>query len=465
MGTKAKAEAEIETIFGGPTKRFFVSMLTRDIELKDAILDLIDNSIDGATRQLKGKVSKSDAYKGYETRLTISAKSFDITDNCGGIPESAVKDAFLLGRPKIDKDKGIPTIGVYGIGMKRAIFKIGREAEVESRSSDGAFAVSYTSDWLDPESDDWDLPIRPVKNSVKKGVTIVIPTLKKEIAKQFGNSAFHNLLRSAIAEHFGYLIQKGFSIYVNGEKIRPLTLELYFTDPSKSGIRPYDFEAEENGVHVRVSVGLFRPLARLDEIDEAATKPETVNAGISVICNDRLVLLNDRSLKTGWGDGGVPRYHPQFRSIAGFIIFSTDDPEKLPISTTKRDLDVGEDIYLFARQYCMEGLREFTNFTNKWKGMEEEANPLFEQAAKKDVRTQVTLASKHGSKIRGRANAKKFTANLPQPEVRNPLKRITFTRKEDIVRKVSRYLYGDSDQKPSIVGEECFDRVLKESKK
>ncbi len=91
-------------------------MLTRDIELKDALLDLIDNSVDGATRQLKGKVKKADAYDGFEARLTLSAKSFDISDNCGGIPKNAIKDAFLLGRPKVEKDKGIPTIGVYASG-------------------------------------------------------------------------------------------------------------------------------------------------------------------------------------------------------------------------------------------------------------------------------------------------------------------------------------------------------------
>ncbi|WP_243042477.1 ATP-binding protein [Dyella sedimenti] len=456
----------IETIWGGPTKRFFVSMLTRDIELKDAILDLIDNSVDGATRQLKGKVSKANAYKGYETRLSLSSKSFDIADNCGGIPKEAVKDAFLLGRPKIDKDQGIPTIGMYGIGMKRAIFKIGREAEVESRADDGAFAVSYTTDWLNPESEDWDLPIRNVRNAAKKGVTIVIPSLKKEIARLFANESFLNSLKAAIAEHFGYLIQKGFSIFVNGEEIRPQTLQLYFTEPSKKGgIRPYDFEADENGVHVKVSVGFFRSLTRQEEIDEAATKPETVHAGISVICNDRLVLLNDKTSKTGWGDGGVPRYHPQFRSISGFIIFSTDDPEKLPISTTKRDLDVGEEIYLFARQYCMEGLREFTSFTNKWKGMEEEADKFFEEAKRKDARTHVSLAATHGSKVRGRTNAKKYVANLPVPEVRNPLRRISFAKKEDVVREVANYLFGDNDVKPSVVGEECFDRVLKECKK
>lgn len=33
-----------------PTKAFFVNMITRDITLEDSILDLIDNSIDGASK-------------------------------------------------------------------------------------------------------------------------------------------------------------------------------------------------------------------------------------------------------------------------------------------------------------------------------------------------------------------------------------------------------------------------------
>ena len=39
----AKADAH-------PTKRFFVEMLVRDIELKDALLDLLDNCVDGVMR-------------------------------------------------------------------------------------------------------------------------------------------------------------------------------------------------------------------------------------------------------------------------------------------------------------------------------------------------------------------------------------------------------------------------------
>lgn len=458
-----------ETIWGGPTKRFFVSMLTRDIRLEDALLDLIDNCVDGASRQLKGRTAKSDAYEGYWARLTLSAKSFDITDNCGGIPRDAIEDAFLLGRPKIDRENSIPTIGMYGIGMKRAIFKIGEEAMVETYAEDGAYEVTYDRAWLDPENDSWDLPIDKITNKKQKGVSIIVPTLKPEIARQFGSAQFQNELRSKVAEHFGYLMQKGFRVMVNGETVRPQTLRLYASDfnrKNKNSIRPYDYQSSEDGVSVRVVVGFFRPLSSLEDIDEAAERPtEAEQAGISVICNDRLVLVNDTTAKTGWGDGSVPKYHPQFRGIAGFIMFSTSEPDKLPISTTKRDLDAGSELYLQARRYCMEGLRECTDFTNKWKGMETEANELFSATVRKDVKTEVRLAEKHGKPVRGSSNAKKLPAQLPVPEKRNPMRRISFTRKEDLIRKVSEHLFDDSDQKPSLVGQECFDRTLKEARK
>ena len=118
-------------------------MLTRDIELDDAILDLIDNSVDGAIRKtVKSKFSKT-PYKGYWVKVNISKAEFSITDNCGGIPDNRLDAAFRLGRPQANLDEDIPTIGMYGIGMKRAIFKIGRQAVVESSSEDGVRKITY----------------------------------------------------------------------------------------------------------------------------------------------------------------------------------------------------------------------------------------------------------------------------------------------------------------------------------
>ena len=82
-----------------PAKRFFVDMLVRDIELKDALLDLLDNCVDGVMRSSTNQVDKTRPYEGYWADINFDESSFSISDNCGGIPfELAEKSAFRLGR-------------------------------------------------------------------------------------------------------------------------------------------------------------------------------------------------------------------------------------------------------------------------------------------------------------------------------------------------------------------------------
>jgi hypothetical protein len=121
-----------DTATAVPTKQFFVSMLTRDIKLEDAILDLIDNCLDGALRL--GNGGKPD-YSKYLVKITLVKDHFSIEDNCGGIPREVAKNyAFKMGRePNDNRDSDTETIGMYGVGMKRAIFKMGRNAIVKTR--------------------------------------------------------------------------------------------------------------------------------------------------------------------------------------------------------------------------------------------------------------------------------------------------------------------------------------------
>src|SRR4051812_30676793 len=105
-----------------PTKRFFVRMLVRDIELVPAIVDLVDNSVDGAKRITEPGENR---FEGLEVRLTISPERFEIVDTCGGIPlELAQRYAFRFGRPD-DVDSAEGEVGQFGVGMKRALFKLG----------------------------------------------------------------------------------------------------------------------------------------------------------------------------------------------------------------------------------------------------------------------------------------------------------------------------------------------------
>ena len=64
MSMKQSAAAQYEPVSTSPVKSFFVKMLTRDISLTDALLDLLDNCVDGILR-VKGKAGGSQlAFKG-----------------------------------------------------------------------------------------------------------------------------------------------------------------------------------------------------------------------------------------------------------------------------------------------------------------------------------------------------------------------------------------------------------------
>src|SRR5256885_1297493 len=117
-----------------PKKKFFLEMFTRDISLEDCILDLIDNSIDSFIRTRNIDISanllnpgsssngqKSDPLPKIE--LSFSDTEFKINDKCGGISrKAALEEVFNFGHTS---NYATGQLGAYGIGLKRAIFKIG----------------------------------------------------------------------------------------------------------------------------------------------------------------------------------------------------------------------------------------------------------------------------------------------------------------------------------------------------
>ncbi len=80
-----------------PVKRFFVEMLTRDIDVEDAILDLLDNCVDGILRSIGDvEFNNKEPYMDYWAKIEVSGNKFQINDNCGGIPWSEHDKAFRM---------------------------------------------------------------------------------------------------------------------------------------------------------------------------------------------------------------------------------------------------------------------------------------------------------------------------------------------------------------------------------
>ena len=114
-------------------------MLTRDVDIKAAILELIDNSIDGAKR-----LRPCGNYSGLYVKIQYDKNTFSITDNCGGISiETASNRAFRFGRALPEENQSEQQFtGVFGIGMKRSLFRMGKAFEVESTTANEYFKLS-----------------------------------------------------------------------------------------------------------------------------------------------------------------------------------------------------------------------------------------------------------------------------------------------------------------------------------
>lgn len=454
-----------ESVDASPVKSFFVSMLTRDILLEDAILDLLDNCVDGILRSNNKNGARP--YKGFEAKINFDANSFSISDNCGGIPRKLRDYAFRMGRAPDRPDDAHGSVGVYGIGMKRAIFKIGDKCLISTRNADDQYEVSIEPHWIKDE-DNWNLPVRSTENSLPHDGTIVkIEQLHAGISEKFGSmvESFSTELKRKIATHYAYIIEKGLKVTVNDELVECLTTKLVFDDDKSNSIKPYVFKSEIDGVQIFLTVGFTRPIPSDNEMtdEKEVTRYSTIDAGWTIVCNNRVVLYCDRSELTGWGEANVPRYHTQFIAIAGILEFQSDDPSKLPTTTTKRGIDASSSLFLQVKNHMRMGMRLFTNYTNKWKGREDDSKKQIEKGKRLSLFNLKESVERLNLRATKRPIGKQFKPKLPLPQKNEPSsRRISFVKEEQKISTVADYLR-DIDMPPSEVGEKCFDLIHSEA--
>ena len=455
-----------------PVKSFFVEMLTRDIELGDAILDLLDNCVDGILRQ-KGQESGETPYKGFGAEIQFDENSFSISDNCGGIPWNLHEYAFRMGKEDQHKDSDFPTIGVYGIGMKRAIFKIGQKCSILTQSKDDGYEVKITPDWI-KNSDKWDLPVSESSQRKKEdGTTIAISKLNGGIATRLGENRedFTRELTQKIKTHYAFILEKGFQVKINGNEVEAKTTRLIFDDTGSGSdvIKPYIFKATDNGVDVFLCVGFKESIPSQEEIYEEQKKRRfsSADTGWTIICNDRAVLYHDRTVLTGWGDMTVPKYHTQFIAIAGIVEFKSDNAANLPTTTTKRGINASLPLYLEVRQRMIEGMLVFTNYTNKWKGRADESRLYTEEKPQCTLdEIKLKFQDLETTNLHRGIGGRHFKPELPLPKpVRSSKRRISYSKDLDDIDAVQNYLFGEEKVKPSQVGEKCFDLMLEEAER
>lgn len=391
---KSKAHAN-------PTKAFFVRMITRDITLEDCIFDLIDNSIDGAWDLAGGRPLSLDDktdLSAYKISIYVKEDGFEISDNCGGITlDDAVEYAFTFGR-KQDADTEKFSIGVYGIGMKRAVFKLGSEIEIRSTYKDGDKLSSFrvpinVEQWLASGDGNWDFDIEEADDLEQPGVRISVAQLTGAARRSFASPRFVLNLRRAIARDYALHLNRGLVIEVQGKPVPGRIIELREGGEFTPMRAQFENQLEEERVFVEILAGMAAPPPDDSEPSEDYDEGQN-NSGWYVVCNGRIVLAADKTAITGWGTEGWPQWHPQYTGFVGFIIFSSQRADLLPLTTTKRSVDETSAIYRQYRPKMREATKEWISYTNTRKQIRDEATkreqvakaiPIFEVGVRQEV--------------------------------------------------------------------------------
>jgi histidine kinase/DNA gyrase B/HSP90-like ATPase len=420
-----------------PTKDFFITMLVKDIELIRAILDLVDNSVDGARR-----LRTEGNYSGLTVRIELSAAQFKITDNCGGIPVDVARHyAFRFGRPS-NMPKTLRSVGQFGVGMKRALFKLGKHFRVESATTASTFVIDVNvEEWK--QHDKWEFDFKELKEGrkidlKKTGTTVLVTELHDPVGQEFALETFQSKLKREIEAAHQESMERGIAISLNKLPLQFRPNELLNSDE----LRPaYDeFVPEIFKDRTPVTVKLFAGVGKSDPIA----------AGWSIYCNGRLVLESDQTLITGWGEGGgkvIPKFHNQFARFRGYIFFDSDDAELLPWNTTKTGVDSDSGLYKSVRQKMVTMMRPVIDFLNKLDAEKDRGGtdkPLTDIVTAAGA---VRLAAVHQGSFHYAARS----AQKPTPPAEQ---KISYLRPTDRIKKVKAALRASTLKE---VGEKTFD--------
>lgn len=432
------------SVKAGPTKDFFIQMLVKDIPLRDSVVDLVDNCVDGAIR-LRGE----GRFDGLWARVEVSPQRLRVADNCGGIPVDIAREyAFRFGRPE-EMGATRHSIGQFGVGMKRAFFKIGTRFSVESITEGSRFVVEEDVD-LWRRHDRWEFrfkeleaDLQPAPPPDRRGTIVEVSGLHESVAQQFGLENYLTDLSQQLARAHQLSMDRGLSITFNRIPLQLRRLELLYSAVLKPARRELVFYKDTpSPVHAVLYSGVGE-----------STPWE---AGWYVFCNGRMVLEADQTTTTGWGEKRgqtIPKFHPQYNRFRGYAFLDSDDAGLLPWNTTKTGVDTDSPLFRSLRLRMIILTRPVINFLNKLKD---------EKAAADDERDltplEATLRSAASASPSEAIAATTFRAPKPDPVPRPPRTgTISYSKPVEQIRRLKKALRVGSNK---AVGEKTFEYFL-----
>ena len=218
--------------------------------------------------------------------VTCNERQIKVVDKCGGISRKrAMEEIFCFGH---DPDAQSGKLGAYGVGMKRALFKIGNKFDIVSRTATEGWEVSLTSEqWA--EEKEWRVPIKWVNGAGSEeqaGTSITISELREEVALRIKEGGVPKNILNDPATTYPFFLNQCVRLRINETDVDPKTIGL---GEIEGVVRAARENLSYNGVSVTLVAGISPGQRTAEE------------AGWNILCNGRAVIRANKDELTGWG--------------------------------------------------------------------------------------------------------------------------------------------------------------------
>ena len=331
------------TLEATPEKRIFWSIIS-DYGLKTGICELVDNAIDLWQR------NNAAHPLGVSIEADSSLQIITIKDNAGGVPE---KDLSKLVTPGGSKNDPLSkSIGIFGVGSKRAGVALGQTFRVKTRHKKSkTFLIEVNDDWLKNES--WEIDAFEVQEISPGSTEVEISRLRSPISNNDINE-----LSSHISSVYGRFISRGLDLSLNGVSIEATEFNHWAYPPDAlPRVLEQKIDLEGYGsLDVTVEAGLI-----LDR------DPEGANYGVYFYCNDRLIVRDWKERAVGYfvsTEAGVP--HPD-ASLARVIVSLDGAARAMPWSSSKDGINTSHEVFKSIQKQIVTLSSFYTKASRRWK--------------------------------------------------------------------------------------------------
>jgi len=337
-------KTQVDTLDATPSKRTFLSIIA-DYDLSKAILELVDNGLDVWVRGGRNAKIK------IEIELEKLQQTITVKDNAGGLARHELK--FIVGPGHSGSSLTDETIGIFGVGTKRAVVALAQDIKITTRfKKEKTYQVEFDDAWLAAES--WELPYYEV-DEIEKCTTIV--ELKK-LRVQVTDQAIAQLREHLSATYARFLRDRNVEIELNRVPILPLFFDNWAYPPDYPPHKYSGILKNDDGREIKVEA--FAGLSN-------ESSPASGEYGVYFYCNERLVARGMKTFEVGFTRGLAGLPHPKV-SLTKVIIFLNGDASSMPWNSSKSDISVKHQVFRALQEWLVKVVKDYAALSRIWMG-------------------------------------------------------------------------------------------------